>query len=198
MQRAIDLRDVPTLYEFWLLFELIDGIRQQTGVAPHMADFGDIDKPKWSYRATFPGVGRLIYQASYGSADIYSGIRARPDFVWETVDGRRVVMDAKFALSYSPLAPGANEEIVESGSERESWAMTSNIGVMHGYRDAIRNANAAIVLFPGNAGDFRSPDGERLSVKSLSDLLPRIVNADLSGVGAIPISPTRRSTREGM
>lgn len=193
MQRAIDLRDVTTLYEFWLLFELIDGIRQQTGVEPHMADFGDINKPKWSFRATFPGVGRLIYQASYGSADIYSGIRARPDFVWETVDGRRVVMDAKFALGYSPLSGASGDEQIEG----ESWVMTSNIGVMHGYRDAMRDTSAAIVLFPGNRGDFRSLNGERIEVRSLSDLLPRIVRADLSGVGAIPISPVHQISIEG-
>lgn len=193
MQRAIDLRDVPTLYEFWLLFELIDGIREYTGIAPRMADFNDVNQSKWAFEARFPGAGRLIYQPSYSAGDIYSGIRARPDYVWEREDGRRIVMDAKFALSYSPMSGAGGDEQLEG----ESWAVTSNIGVMHGYRDAIRNTSAAIVLFPGNRGDFRSPNGDRIKVRALSDLLPKIVEASLSGVGAIPMSPVHQRSIEG-
>jgi predicted component of viral defense system (DUF524 family) len=185
LERAIDLRDVPTLYEFWLLFELIDGITKHTGVNPVLKGFNEMGQPDTSFRARFDGVGALSYQRGFARGNVYSGILLKPDFVWETVDGRRIILDAKFALSY----PWPDPNLPDDRSYDASRASTSDITKMHAYRDAIRGVSAAVVLYPGATGFLKSPGGETSLVHGLGDLIKSIVRGDLMGIGAIPMSP---------
>ncbi len=155
MQRAIDLRDVPTLYEFWLLFELIDGIRAtHRHTARAMRGFDDI-RASWQRRSplVFPDIGTLTYQASFSGKDVYSGITLRPDYVWETVAGRRIVMDAKFRISYPWPKDGEDMKSLE-----KSRATTDDITKMHAYRDAIDGVTAALVLYPGATGFLKTSE----------------------------------------
>lgn len=193
MQRAIDIRDVPTLYEFWLLFELIDAIARHTGVRPMLTGYNELMQPGWKFRAKFPGIGTLTYQDSYGSRHIYSGINLRPDYVWRTVDGGRIVLDAKFAVNYPWPDPNLSDE---ENFER-SRATSGDISAMHAYRDAIEGVSAAIVLFPGNSGMFHHLTGEKSQVLSLNDLLLQITTSTLEGIGSIPISPVDRISERG-
>jgi predicted component of viral defense system (DUF524 family) len=187
--KAIDLRDVATLYEFWLLFELIDAISQHTEVKPHLGDMTALAATKGAFITTFPGVGRLIYQATFSGSRVYSGIMLKPDYEWETLDGRRIVMDAKFRIQY----PWPDPDALDEKNFQDSKATTSDITKMHAYRDAIAGVTAAIVLYPGVNGFFGTPGGTRLSLDRLDGLLDSIVYGDLEGIGAIPVSPVRQS-----
>lgn len=187
MQRAIDIRDVPTLYEFWLLFELIDAIELHTGVAPVMTGYNELMQPDSRFRARFPGIGTLAYQRGFTGSNVYSGILLKPDFVWETVDKRRIVLDAKFSLLY----PWPDADLPDEKNFEASRATTGDIAKMHAYRDAIKRVSAAFVLFPGGIGYFDRPDGLRTSVRSLDDIIDAIMSEDLEGIGAIPMSPVR-------
>jgi predicted component of viral defense system (DUF524 family) len=71
MERAIDLRDIPTLYEFWLLFELIDAIEKHSGVKPVLKGFNDMGQPDTSFRARFDGVGALFYQRGFARQRLF-------------------------------------------------------------------------------------------------------------------------------
>jgi predicted component of viral defense system (DUF524 family) len=186
MQNAIDLRDVATLYEFWLLFELIDAIRRHTGVRPRLRGFDAMQHPGNAFTAVFPKVGTLTYQASFGGKHIYSGITLRPDFVWRAASGRRVVMDAKFRVSYP--WPRDDEEVA---SFDDSRATTDDITKMHAYRDAIDGVSAAIVLYPGANGFMKTTDRQTALVHHIDELIESIVSGDLDGIGAIPMSPIR-------
>lgn len=187
MQNAIDLRDVATLYEFWLLFELIDAIRRRTGVQPRLRGFDAMQHPGNAFTAVFPTLGTLTYQASFSGKAIYSGITLRPDFVWQAVDGRRIVMDAKFRISYPWLKEGEETRTMDT-----SRATTDDITKMHAYRDAIDNATAAIVLYPGANGFLKSPDRDTRLVQSVEYLIDDIITGNLDGIGAIPMSPLKQ------
>jgi predicted component of viral defense system (DUF524 family) len=192
MAKAIDIRDVATLYEFWLLFELIDAISQHTEVKPHLGDMTALSATKGAFITTFPGIGRLIYQATFSGSRVYSGITLKPDYVWETVNGRRIVMDAKFRIQYPWPDPDAPDE----KNFQDSKATTSDITKMHAYRDAIDGVTAAIVLYPGVNGFFRGTSGDRLTVTGIGGVVERIISGNLSGIGAIPMSPVRQPDPE--
>lgn len=188
MEHAIDLRDIATLYEYWLLFELIDRIEHSTGVTPVVRrPFDPLGRPTGEYRIGFPGFGTLSYQSSFSGKAVYSGITLRPDYVWETVDSRRIVMDAKFRLRYP--WPKDDEEIMLD----QSRAKTDDIAKMHAYRDAIEGVAAAIVLYPGANTDFRTTSGERLDID-----IDNIITGEIEGIGSIAMSPVQTSEpREG-
>jgi predicted component of viral defense system (DUF524 family) len=183
MEHAIDLRDVATLYEYWLLFELIDQISQHTGIRPSLVKaFDELGHPTTSFEARFHGAGSLLYQRGFRSPNVYSGISLYPDYVWETVDGKRIVMDAKFRIQY-PWPKEGEENDKDLG---QASAKTDDITKMHAYRDAIAGVTAAIVLYPGVTSSFRTTNGESLDI-TIDD----IIAGDLSGIGAIAISPVK-------
>ena len=181
MEHAIDLRDVATLYEYWLLFELIDQISQHTGIRPSLVKaFDELGHPATSFEARFHGAGSLYYQRGFTSPNVYSGILLKPDFVWETVDCRRIVMDAKFRIQY-PWPKEGEENNKDLG---QASAKTDDITKMHAYRDAIRGVTAAIVLYPGVTSSFRTTNGESADI-TIDD----VIHGTLNGIGAIAMSP---------
>jgi predicted component of viral defense system (DUF524 family) len=183
MEHAIDLRDVATLYEYWLLFELIDQITLHTGIRPSLVKaFDELGHPTSSFEARFHGAGSLYYQRGFRSPHVYSGISLYPDYVWETGDGKRIVMDAKFRIQY-PWPKEGEENDKDLG---QASAKTDDITKMHAYRDAIAGVTAAIVLYPGVNSSFRTTNGESLDI-TIDD----IIQGDLNGIGAIAMSPIR-------
>jgi predicted component of viral defense system (DUF524 family) len=182
LSRAVDVRDVPTLYEYWLFFELAAAIAASTGVSPQYPTVMDPYARQQDLWAKFDGYGVLSTQVSF-RANVYTGISLRPDLVWTTDDGRSVVLDAKFAMS------SVVELNMDDESAPKSWATSRDVTKMHAYRDAIAGVDAAFVLFPGTNGTFWQVDGLKRDVFSMQDVLGDIIDARLSGIGAVPMKP---------
>jgi predicted component of viral defense system (DUF524 family) len=180
MQHAIDLRNIAELYEIWVWFELIDRIKAITGSdpvpLPVPTEFGI---PGWKSRVRFGGHGTLHYNKPEPG---YSGIGLRPDYVWERLDGTRIVMDAKFRMQRpTTLLDETTGEITVFDDQR---AKDDDLQKMHAYRDALRDVEAAIVLYPGNVTAFRDTTGVRLDL-GIAEVLTGVIE----GIGAIPMSP---------
>lgn len=182
LSRAVDLRDVPTLYEYWLFFEVANAIREYTGVTPRYPAVMDPYIRQQALWADFDEWGRLDTQASFGKADVYTGLSLRPDLVWTAANGRRVALDDKFAMT-------TIGELERDDDVPATQATSRDLVKMHAYRDAIDRLDAAFVLFPGTIGAFWPVDGEKRIVTRLDDMLGDIINATPSGIGAIPIKP---------
>lgn len=183
LSQAVDLRDIPTLYEYWQFFELASAIAEHTGVSATMRLQHDIYPEDWGLKAEFEGIGILTTQRSFSGSETYTPVQLRPDFVWEEVSGEIVVLDAKFAMTSTA------DLQIDGESVPASKASTRDITKMHGYRDAIRGVNAALVLYPGTRGEFWSASGDSHSVAELSEIIDAIVTCDLDGIGAVPLSP---------
>jgi predicted component of viral defense system (DUF524 family) len=187
MQHAIDLRNIAELYEIWVWFELIDRIKEITGTEPTLlpvpTEFGI---PGWRSHVRFGEHGTLYYNKSGRG---YSGIRLRPDYVWERSDGTQVVMDAKFRIQRpSTLLDETTGEVALLEDQR---AKDDDLQKMHAYRDALRDVRAALVLYPGNIAAFRGVDGRHLDVG-----IAEVLTGAVEGVGAIPMSPIRATIVE--
>lgn len=180
---AVDLRDVPTLYEYWQFFELAEAIANHTGVRPVMELQHDVYPKDWGLKADFPGQGTLHTQMSFHGSNTYTPIALRPDFVWQTVDGRKIIMDAKFAMTSIGDMQNDDESLPASR------ASTRDITKMHAYRDAIDGVQAALVLYPGSQGAFWNSYGGTQDFGGLEDIVEAIVDCDLDGIGAVPLSP---------
>ena len=192
VQQAIDLRDIATLYEYWVWFELIESIADYTGERPVIsASRDEFGAPTHGQTARFGAHGTLHYNRSYGaSGRVYSPVTLRPDYVWERADGRLIVMDAKFRLD------NIGQLVSASGSDDaavSAKAKDADLVKMHAYRDAIAGVTAAIVLYPGSEHGFWSVDGNSTHELSIRD----VIAGDLHGVGAIPLRPTMTKTTEG-
>lgn len=182
MQHAIDLRDIATLYEFWVWFALCREIQEVLGGdRPEVATIppSETGLPH-GLKARFKGRGTLTYNASTRT---YSGIWLRPDYLWESADGVKVAFDAKFRLAWDAAPLDVDDP--ESTGDPIARAKADDLVKMHAYRDAIPGLRAAIVLYPGHVAQFRSEAGERRPDVTIADVLTNEVN----GVGAIPMSP---------
>lgn len=180
LEQAIDLRNVAELYEFWVLFELLDRIRAVTGVEPAVSNtYGQFGEPGRSQRFTFSSHGVLRYNHGLSG---YSGIGLRPDYLWEPVDGDWVAFDAKFRMVRP--AEETDEETGEVSATGTARSKDDDWHKMHTYRDGLAKVRAAVVLYPGTERRFRDTNGNHRDV-DIGDLL----TGDLSGIGAIPMSP---------
>lgn len=181
MQHAIDLRDIATLYEYWVWFALCREIQEAfecenaevSSVPP--SELG----PPHGLKARFNGLGTLTYNASRRA---YSGILLRPDYLWEPVQGRAVGFDAKFRLAWDDRPLDVDNEAPNDPMAR---AKVDDLVKMHAYRDAIPDLRCAVVLFPGSVAEFRTVAKEELDGNTVGDVL----NGEFEGVGAIPMSP---------
>ena len=156
-ERLARVRDIATLWELWVFFDLIERIEsaregradleikwdEARGIlAPSRARWGE-------YTLTFNGPA-----PSYSTP-------LRPDYLWSK-EGRAVAaFDAKFRFEAG------------SGSGRGA-----DLHKMHAYRDAL-GVSAAIALHPGNRTIFF--DRERGPISRLP--LPAILSGAAAGVG---------------
>jgi len=187
MQSAIDLRNVADLYEFWVLFELVDRIREITGVEPIVSNtHGPFGEPGRGQTLTFAGHGVLFY--NHGRRG-YSKIGLRPDYLWEPVEGGWVAFDAKFRM-VKP-AEDLDEETGEAMSSGVAKSKDDDWQKMHTYRDGLTQVRAAVVLYPGQERKFRDVTGVHRDI-DVADLL----TGDINGIGAIPMAPTGATLRE--
>lgn len=182
MQQAIDLRDIATLYEYWVWFALCREVQDvyQSG-RPELSPTAVSDTGlSHGLAAKFPELGTLSYNAT---RQTYSGIPLRPDYLWEPVQGQKVGFDAKFRLAWDGAPLDADES--QKQADPIASAKVDDLVKMHAYRDAIPGLRCAVVLYPGHVAQFRTTGREAMDGVSIGDVL----REELHGVGAIPMSP---------
>ena len=126
---------------------------------------------------SFTGYGTLHYNRTYRG---YSGIPLRPDCTWELPNGDLIALDAKFRMTNLFDRNDADDAPELSKAKVKN----DDLQKMHTYRDAIPNVRAAIALYPGTTGHFRTATGTSRFV-TLED----VVNGNIDGIGAIPMKP---------
>jgi predicted component of viral defense system (DUF524 family) len=171
LQRAIDLRDVATLYEIWCFFALVEEISAALGIVPELllrvSDEYGLD---WRSEAQFGAAGRLVYNQSVRG---YS-VGLRPDFLWYRNGKPEVALDAKFRLDRVDWTDESSTATVKN----------DDLYKMHTYRDAL-GLRAAIVVYPGDAVKFYSVNGSQTKQLSIDDVLA----GNAHGIGALTASP---------
>jgi predicted component of viral defense system (DUF524 family) len=182
MQHAIDLRDIATLYEYWVWFALCREVRDAYGCERPEVDAIPSSEPglPQGLRARFRNLGTLSYNATRRT---YSGISLRPDYLWEPVIGSKVGFDAKFRLAWDTAPLDIADD--ELASDPIARVKADDLVKMHAYRDAIPGIRAAVVLYPGHVAQFRTVERVSLGAVTVGDVL----HGELAGVGAIPMSP---------
>lgn len=181
LQHAIDIRDVATLYEYWVFFELAAQIGAAAG-----ADGQLVAKPRTAFDSLqgimhgtcyrYDGFGELFYNRRVQG---YSGIALRPDYLWVPHEGRAVAFDAKFRMNYGVLE--TNDDDI---AQTIYTAKEDDLVKMHAYRDAI-DVRAAVILYPGSTSCFRHNDKTRIPI-TIADILK---DESRTGVGEIAMSP---------
>jgi predicted component of viral defense system (DUF524 family) len=167
---AMAVRDVATLYEYWVYFRLIDELAEITGLQP-VVDLGpDRDGGLgWRANARFGTQGALHYNLTERA---YSPINLRPDVLWVPSVGQPVALDAKFRLHTT--AQGL-----------DSWDGGALVE-MHAYRDALR-IRAAVIVYPGDVSGFWRLDRSTTDQFDIRDVILNPVE----GVGAFARTPGR-------
>ncbi len=174
LQHAMDVRDVATLYEFWVFFALTEEIAVQLMESPVIdLRFSDERGLEWRAEARFGRAGTLVYNEYQPS---YS-VPLRPDFTWKQNGRAEVVFDAKFRL-----------ERLDINGEDDGLPLTTakrgDLYKMHTYRDAL-GVRAAVAVYPGESNVFYPLDSSSNKVVRLDDL----VLFTVAGVGFVMMHP---------
>lgn len=178
----LDLKDCALLYEMWCFFAVKRELDAALG-RPRTASWIKTDERhrqlRWALRLSYPGA-ELTYNRTYARGQGSYSVPLRPDIVVRvrrTSGGREaLILDAKLKFD------GDRLDVMTSGVSPppQRTAARDDLYKMHAYRDAIREAVGAFVLFPGT--DFlhfpESPGAPRWS-----------------GIGAIPLQAGERSER---
>ena len=180
LEHAIDIRDIATLYEYWVFFELADRIGAALDIPGTMDAVGDgVDGLRHRFACRFGTAGTLVYN---GSECGYSGVQLRPDYLWIPAEGTRVAFDAKFRMVASSSIAVLEDGELPAGMSYDP--KDDDLVKMHAYRDAL-GMRAAVVLYPGTSSTFRPVIGPAAST-TVADV---VLNEGLSGVGEIGMSP---------
>lgn len=187
MQQAIELRDVATMYEFWVFFRLAEDIGALLGQEPVLKlAVSDSEGLRHRARAVYGRGLCLWYSRGFGqgAGGSYS-VPLRPDYTW-FVDGQpRVALDAKFRMSAEGLRCVDAESADEEDAVRaQSVAEREDLHKMHTYRDAL-GLRAAVALYPGDETVFYASDARGHRDVRLAEVLL----GDLQGIGALPMRP---------
>lgn len=179
-ERLLDLKDSALLYEVWTFFEVKRVLDKMLG-EPKAGQLSTHDDQRrivpWSARLQY-GQCEVVYNRTYNKKSGSYSVTLRPDIVVRraTPSGcSSLILDAKLKFEGARLADIENED-------PDDWSRTvtrADMYKMHTYRDAIREAVGAFVLYPG----------------STFAMYPAVDNATVEGVGAIPLVPGGESTR---
>lgn len=184
-------KDLATLYEYWCFFVLADAVARRTAVEPDWSRSLQLEADV--FQITLHNRGKLHlqigsvtlhYNRSYSHSShprrgSYS-LRLRPDYVLDT--GRRLwIFDAKYRLENHQIVEAFEKSPPNSDPSKRKFVKT-DIYKMHTYRDAIKRAAGAFILYPGQ--DFRAyaVDGHRHGA-------PEELGRDFAGVGAVAAKP---------
>lgn len=186
LQHAIDIRDIATLYEYWVFFELAAQIGAAVGsdgqlVAKPRSAFDSLQGITHGTCYRYDEFGELFYNRQERG---YSGIALRPDYLWVPHEGRAVAFDAKFRMNYGVLETDDHDI-----AQTISTAKEDDLVKMHAYRDAL-GVRAAVILYPGSTSRFRRSDKTKIPI-TIADILN---DESLTGVGEIAMSPMMTET----
>jgi hypothetical protein len=163
IQRAARLRDIATLWEWWVLLALARELEIATGERAQWSEAFD-ERAGLRAPATV-GFGALSLLFN-GATPSYS-TPLRPDFVLRENGEPVAALDAKFRLN------------VERGG-----VVGDDLHKMHAYRDAL-GVRVALALHPGQKSVFYERERGPLTHWNLRAVL----NGSLSGVGAWGLRP---------
>lgn len=169
--RARDLleaKDIATMYELWTFFKVVEVATELLGVptASRVIHYTHLTaNVERGFEVEWPADGVTIaYNAHFHRAAArhsYS-LPLRPDIAVFLKGVGIHLLDAKFRVRF----------VGDDEAERGEFK-ADDIWKMHGYRDAIRDARSAWVLYPGTESKaFRTGDGTAVD-----------------GVGALPLRP---------
>jgi len=178
LHHAIDVRDIATLYEYWVFFELAEQIGSALGERGILGSVGK-DGLARGLTCAFGTAGTLIYNPMRKG---YSGVWLRPDYLWLPSSGQAVAFDAKFRMSVRLISVDDIDGQIPAGVAYDP--RDDDLVKMHAYRDAL-GVRAAVVLYPGTSSTFR-PDSGRSHPVTVADV---VLGSGLSGVGEIGMSP---------
>jgi hypothetical protein len=160
-ERAARLRDVASLYEFWVFFALCEEIGAVFGHKPRLVVGVDEKRGLLPLSKAHFKTGTLVFN---GPAPSYS-TPLRPDFLWLENGAAALAFDAKFRLE---LGEGEGEM---------SWR-GADLHKMHAYRDAL-GVRGAVALYPGNKNVFFDPkSGQKMEFS-----LRKLLDGEVEGVG---------------
>jgi predicted component of viral defense system (DUF524 family) len=163
-------RDVAHLYELWAFFRVVEALRAILG-PPTSADSPtrtDLGVAVSRFAVAWGSEVRAVYQQPFSASRGTSySLSYSPD-VALFVHDRLHLFDAKFRLGPS-----------NNGNSDRSFR-SEDIDKMHAYRDAIRDARSAWILYPGTSSIFYDVE------LGLQEGSP---GADAEGVGAISLRP---------
>lgn len=187
LAEAMSVRDVATLYEFWVFFSLCEQLEAILG-EPLVIKLNVTDEAglKYTTRASFGRRHHLYYNRGYHRPLSYS-MALRPDFTLNLADRAPIVLDAKFRLDWQQVTriEGAEDDPAEAPSARAVAELT-DLYKMHTYRDALRDVDAAVAVYPGECNVFYHADG---SGPDPSVTLRRLVEERHVGIGALAMRP---------
>lgn len=198
LQAVVENKDVATLYEIWTFTTMIDLLEKALdtqatiGVDVIMADYfsAEVRQRSSIHFKTVRGVIKLWYNRTFTRKTGSYSVALRPDLVLE-VGEDLYIFDAKFKMEmrhWMVIEQQPQEEAMsdESDTEKSEDTMVEKINYkhknediykMHTYKDAIKRAKMACILYP-------NPDPKE-SIRIYEN------EEDDGVVGAIPMHPRR-------
>ncbi len=190
----VPARDVPTLYEYWCFFTLADALMRAGGASPRWDEIVCLEADCWEIRlrqgeasSVRIGPARLWYNRGFRQPNSYS-LPLRPDYTVQ-VGQRLWLFDAKYRLEWQDIASALQKE--SEGADDEATFKRADLYKMHAYRDAIREAVAVFILYPGTVFRAFGADGRQYDD-------PADLPTDFEGVGAIPLRPGHTNDLESV
>jgi uncharacterized protein len=170
--QIVELKDIPTLYEYWCFFQVKQALEQIIERAPECAEivsYAEENSIKEGLELKYGSDLSLYYNCkcpavAFGALSSYS-INLRPDIMIRHGD-KILVLDAKYKSSSDTDKTIGN-------------AKDEDILKMHAYREAIHNVWGAFALFPGSKDDVFHKSSE----------------FSYEGVGAIALKPNHPKDR---
>ena len=187
-RNLIEMKDVPTLFEYWCFFivkDILDEKLKMTGATPIVTDRETQRVVPEGIRINYEGGITLLYNAGYGGS---SGLNLngevneavdyrpfesyshglRPDIVIEKAGRNKLILDAKYKGKNGGSGFYGEEEGTIVGYREE------DLDKMHTYHDAIRDVFGSFALYPG----------EKTIV-----FPPHRAKSAFQGVGAVALKP---------
>lgn len=177
-RRILDLKDAALLYELWATLQVERVVRSLLGVPMTSSLVRTSDEARdfrYGGRFVYDG-GRveLVYNLPYRRGSGSYSLGLRPDVVLRVKRKHgqfdALVLDAKFKFAGDRI----DEETETLDDESSRTMVRDDLNKMHTYRDALREALGAFVVYPGNR-----PKTFRATATA----------AEYQGVGCVPLVP---------
>lgn len=186
LTKAIEIRNIAELYEFWVFFTLVEKIGKILSIPP-VLELVTSDEMglNWSSKARFGQKGTLIFNRTFRIYDHHFNSYSttlRPDFTWVADKKPIAIFDAKFSFSSREIEISTEDEETELIVEKKPSLY--NLYKMHTYRDAL-SLNSAVIIYPGNTSVFF----DIAKGKSSQFDFEKCLSGEISGIGAVPFQP---------